>query len=148
MAFQPLIYSCLSKCLDRIPFLPDTLSEDFMPQMRLIPDTEIGTDVPDVFTERVLRTQLAQFWRNHGSSKDSEYNAIAAEEKYEKFCVDFLQNMPPAFALQPDKQWDTHLPTLPMQRQLLHNAIFEHLCWNFRPVLFQRSDQAQHLLDL
>lgn len=145
MAFQPLFYSCLSKRLDRIPFLPDTLSEDFMPRMRLLPNTEIGTDVPDVFTERVLRAQLAQFWRNHGSARDSEYDAIAAEERYEKFCVDFLQKMPPAFALQPDKQWDARLPTLPMQRQLLHNAIFEHLCWNFRPVLFQRSDQIQHL---
>lgn len=116
-----------------------------MPRMRLLPDTEIGTDVPDVFTERILRAQLAQFWRNHGAAKDSEYDAIAAEERYEKFCADFLQTLPSAFALQPDKQWDTRLPTLPMQRQLLHNAIFEHLCWNFRPVLFQRLDLVQHL---
>ena len=53
--------------------------------------------------------------------------------------------MPPVFALQPDKQWDERLPTLPMQRQLLHMAIFESLCWNFRPTLLQGLDQLKHL---
>jgi hypothetical protein len=53
--------------------------------------------------------------------------------------------MPPAFALQPDTQWDERLPTLPMQRQLLKMAIFEFLCWKFRPTLIQKPDQVKHL---
>ncbi|KAK3178714.1 hypothetical protein OEA41_000851 [Lepraria neglecta] len=137
--------SCLSKRLDRIPFLPDGLSADIMPRMHLLPDIDIGADTPDVFTERVLRAQLARFWRSHGPAKGSKYDAIAAEERYESFCSTFLQTMPPVFALQPDKQWDELLPTLPMQRQLLHMAIFEFLCWNFRPTLLQKPDQVKHL---
>jgi len=113
--------------------------------MHLLPDVNIGADAPDVFTERVLRAQLAQFWRSHGPAKGSEYDAIAAEERYESFCSTFLQTMPPVFALQPDKQWDERLPALPMQRQLLHIAIFEFLCWNFRPALLQKPDQVKHL---
>lgn len=137
--------SCVSKLLDRIPFLSDSLSADIMPRMHLPTDIYIGADAPDVFTERVLRTRLARFWRNYGPDKSSEYNAIAAEERYESFCSTFLQTMPPVFALQPDKQWDERLPTLPMQRQLLHMAIFESLSWNFKPVLFQKPEQVKHL---
>lgn len=137
--------SCLSKRLERIPFLSDGLSADIMPQMRLLPDLNIGADAPDVFTERLLRAQLARFWRIHKPAKGSEYDAIGADERYERFCSTFLQTMPPAFALQPDKQWDDRLPTLPMQRQLLHLAIFELLCWNFTPTLLQQPEQVQNL---
>ena len=140
-----LINSCLSKRLDRIPFLPDALSTDMIPRMHLLPDTDIRADAPDVFTERVLRAQLARFWRSHSPTKGSKYDVIAAEERYESFCSTFLQTMPPVFALQPDKQWDELLPTLPMQRQLLHMAIFEFLCWNFRPTLLQEPDQVKLL---
>ena len=113
--------------------------------MHLLPDSAIGADAPDVFTERVLRTQLARFWRNESPGKSSGYDPVAAEERYERFCNTFLQTMPSIFALQPDKQWDERLPTLPMQRQLLHMAIFESLCWNFRPALLQGADQIKQL---
>ena len=145
MIFQLRMNSCLSKRLERIPFLSDGLSVDVMPQMRLLPNVDIGADAPDVFTERVLRAQLARFWRSHKPAKGSEYDAIGAEERYESFCSTFLQTMPPAFALQPDKQWDDRLPTLPMQRQLLHLAIFELLCWNFTPTLLQQPEQVKNL---
>lgn len=140
-----MVDSCLSKRLERIPFLSDGLSANVMPQMRLQPDIDIGADAPDLFTERVLRAQLARFWRSHSPAKGSEYDAIGAEERYENFCSTFLQTMPSAFALQPDKRWDDRLPTLPMQRQLLHMAIFEFLCWNFTPALLQQPDQVEHL---
>lgn len=138
-------YSCLSRRLERLPFLSDGLSAEVMPQMRLLPHADIGADAPDVFTERVLQAQLAQFWRNHSLAKGSEYDAIGAEERYESFCSTYLQTLPPVFALQPDKQWDDRLPTLPMHRELLHLAIFELLCWNFRPTVLQRSDQTERL---
>ncbi|RDW72890.1 hypothetical protein BP6252_06797 [Coleophoma cylindrospora] len=138
--------SCLSKRLDRIPFLPDDLSADMMPRMHLLSNNDIETHAPDVFAERAVRTQLAQFWRRYGLAQGFEYDAIAAEEKYEIFCSTFLPTIPSVFALQqPDKQWDERLPTLPMQRQMLHMAIFEFLCWNFRPVLLQKPDLVKGL---
>lgn len=138
--------SCLSTRLERIPFLSDGLSADIMPQMHLQPDVDVGADAPDLFTERVLQAQLAQFWRSHSAVKGSEYDAIGAVERYEVFCSTFLQKMPPVFALQPDKRWDDRLPTLPMQRQLLHMAIFDFICWNFRPALLQQPNQVEDLL--
>lgn len=137
--------SCLSQRLDRVPFLPDSLSEDIMPQMNLLPDIDLGADAPGVFTERVLQAQLARFWRSHNPDKGSEYDPIAAEERYETFCATFLQTIPPAFSLQPDKQWDERLPALPMQRQLLHMAIFEYICWNFRSTLLQKLENVKML---
>ncbi len=137
--------SCLSKRLERIPFLSDGLSANVMPQMHLQPDVDVGADAPDLFTERVLRAQLAEFWRSHSPAKGSEYDAIGAEERYESFCSTFLDSMPSVFSLQPDKHWDERLPTLPMQRQLLHMAIFESLCWNFTPTLLQQADQVRYL---
>ncbi|KAL8893612.1 MAG: hypothetical protein Q9192_005097 [Flavoplaca navasiana] len=138
--------SCLSKRLERIPFLSDGLSAHVMPQMHLRPDIDVRADAPDLFTERVLRAQLAQFWRSHSPTKGLEYDPMGAEERYESFCSTFLASMPSVFALQPDKQWDERLPTLPMQRQLLHIAIFESLCWNFTPTLLQQADQDRQLL--
>ena len=141
--------SYLARHLDRIPFLPDTLNADILPRMRLLPDS-IGidsetSDVPNVFTERILRARLAEFWRCHRLPRSPEWDVIAAEEVYEEFCSTFLQTMPPAFALEPDTQWDEHLPTLVMQRQLLHIAIFEQLCWNFKPTVLQQPDQVTRL---
>ncbi|EAQ84246.1 hypothetical protein CHGG_10650 [Chaetomium globosum CBS 148.51] len=141
--------SYLARHLDRIPFLPDTLNADILPRMRLLPDS-IGidsetSDVPNVFTERILRARLAEFWRCHRLPRSPEWDVIAAEEVYEEFCSTFLQTMPPAFALEPDTQWDEHLPTLVLQRQLLHIAIFEQLCWNFKPTVLQQPDQVTRL---
>ena len=41
--------------------------------------------------------------------------------------------------------WDNALPKLPMQRQLLHIAIFDSVCWNFRPLLFLKFNQIRSL---
>ncbi|KAK0671956.1 hypothetical protein QBC41DRAFT_314842 [Cercophora samala] len=141
--------SVLSKRLDQIPFLPDILNPDTMPRMHLVLglDDVPQADAPDLFTERVLEAQLANFWRTHGLGNAAEYDPIAAEERYEKFCNEFLPEIPPVFALYPDtcNKWDTRLPTLPLQRQMFHMAILESLCHNFRPVLFQESNSIQQL---
>lgn len=115
--------------------------------MRLVSDAVDlqSSDAPNVFTERILRARLAQFWRTNRPPRGPEWDVIAAEERYEEFCSTFLQALPPAFALEPDKQWDERLPSLPMQRQLLHIAIFELLCWNFRPTLMQQPDEIGRL---
>ncbi|TGJ78766.1 hypothetical protein E0Z10_g9994 [Xylaria hypoxylon] len=137
--------SSLSKRLDRLPFLYDDLSADIMPQMHLLPDIDIGVDAPDIFTGRVLRAQLARFWRSHSPTDCHGFDPIAAAERYESFCTDFLPTIQPVYALQPDKKWDKRLPTLPMQRQMLHIAIFEFLCWNFRPAVLQQPGQINSL---
>ncbi|RYP58217.1 hypothetical protein DL769_009054 [Monosporascus sp. CRB-8-3] len=139
--------SILSKRLDRIPFLPGVLNPETMPRMHLVLgiDDAPQADAPDIFTERVLEAQLANFWRTHIPEKATEYDPIAAEERYEKFCSEFLPTIPPVFALQPDKEWDSRLTTLPLQRQTFHMAILESLCYNFRPALFQEASFVQRL---
>ncbi|MCJ1431697.1 hypothetical protein MMC27_001052 [Xylographa pallens] len=126
--------SLLSRQLDRIPFLPCSMGTENLPRMHLAPD--IGdVHAPEAFTERVLQVHLAGFWRSFGPSRGAEYDLTVAEERYERFCSEFLTTLPSAFALQPDQKWDERLPALPMQRQLLWMAIFDSVCWNFRQVL-------------
>jgi hypothetical protein len=61
---------------------------------------------------------------------------LAAEERYDKFCRHYVAQLPPVFALvDPDQAWDMHIPKLPLQRKLLHMAVYESICWNFRPLL-------------
>lgn len=115
--------------------------------MRLLREPDMDAEVPDVFTERLLRAQLARFMRNYTPRRGpvlniNKYDAAAAEERYEAFCSDFLPTIPPAFALaQPERRWDARLPTLPKKRQLLHIAVFGFLCWNFRTTLMQPADR-------
>lgn len=114
--------------------------------MRLLREPDMGTEVPDVFTERLLRAQLARFLRNYTPKRGpvpetNKYDVVEAEERYEAFCSVFLPTIPPAFALaQPERRWDERLATMPKQRQLLHMAVFEFLCWNYRPTLLQPTD--------
>jgi hypothetical protein len=138
--------SLLSRQLDRIAFLPGCLSPGNWPQMHLggVGDgTEPAgdADAPESFTERLLQTRLADFWRRIGPMADpmAEYDMMVAEERYEQFCREFLAELPPAFALEPhtNEAWDKRLPKLPLQRQLLQIAIYDSLCWNFRPLLLR-----------
>ena len=115
-----------------------------MPQMRLVSDVD-DADAPEGFTERLLQARLADFWRSFGPKKGAEYDVIVAEERYERFCSEFLASLPSAFALQPNKEWDKRLPMLPLQRQLLHITIFDSLCHNFRLALLQEASYVHCL---
>ena len=126
--------SLLSRQLDRTPFLPASLGSENLPRMHLVPDVG-DADAPEAFTERVTQAHLARFWRSFGPRQGAEYDLTVAEERYERFCSEFLTTLPSAFALQPNKEWDERLPALPLQRQLLLMTIFDSVCWNFRPVL-------------
>ena len=139
--------SYLSRHLDRIPFLSDSLNADILPRMRLLPDSADlpCLEAPNTFTERILRARLAQFWRSNRPPRSLEWDVMAAEERYEEFCSSYLAMLPPAYALEPDKQWDERVPTLPMKRQLLHIATFELICWNFRPTLTKQPDEIGRL---
>lgn len=143
--------SLLSRQLDRIAFLPGCLRPGNWPQLHLLGNggggdsIEPGVDAPDPFTERLLQARLADFWRSIGPMQGAEYDMMVAEERYDKFCREYLSQLPPAFALvDPDETWDKRLAKLPLQRQLLHIAIYDSLCWNFRPLLLRRPLPLLH----
>ena len=141
--------SLLSRQLDRIPFLPGRLGPKNSPRLHLLQrgrgggadNTDPDANAPDPFTERLLQAHLADFWRSVGPVQGAEYDMIAAEERYDKFCREYLSQLPPAFALaDPDETWDNRFPKLPLQRKLLHIAIYDSICWNFRPLLLWRLE--------
>lgn len=99
----------------------------------------------DEFTERLLQARLANFWKTVRVDCNHGHDLVGAEERYERFCNEYLANLPSAFALKPNMQWDTQLSILPKQRELLHISIFESLCYNFRSTLLQNLRQAQNL---
>lgn len=102
-------------------------------------------DAPESYSERLMQARLANFWRSFPPRQGAEYEATVAEEWYEKFCSEFLAHLPPVFALESSKEWDERLERLPLQRQILHVAIFDSLCHNFRPVLLREPSQVQSL---
>ncbi|GAB1311031.1 Transcription factor domain-containing protein [Madurella fahalii] len=139
--------SLLSRQLDRPPFLPGPLCPENRPQVHVLRgggDNVLLTsslDAPDPFTERLLQADLADFWRRNGPAQGAEYDMIAAEERHEKFCREYISQLPPVFALkEPDETWDKRFPKLPLQRMLLHIAIYDSMCWNFRPLLLRRPE--------
>lgn len=154
--------SILSRQLDRVSLLPNGLAADNLPQMHHLATAipaEGGqirpggrTSEPDQFTERILQARLADFWRNCNASTmrkqdDVEYDVMAAQDRYERFCTEFLTGLPPAFALleEPDRTWDRRLPKLALQRQQLHIIVFVSVCSNFRPLLMMQNAQLQRL---
>ncbi|KAH7372014.1 hypothetical protein BKA66DRAFT_402644, partial [Pyrenochaeta sp. MPI-SDFR-AT-0127] len=136
--------SLLSRQLDCDPFLPTTLSRDHLPQMHLGPHVD-EADAPETFTERLILARLANFWRSFPSRPGTEYEATEAEERYDRFCREFLAQLHPAFAFDFSKEWDERLERLPLQREILHIAIFDFLSHNFRPVLLCEPSQVQSL---
>lgn len=143
--------SHLSRQLDRVPFLPDHLVDDSLPRLRLISglgnmSAEIDTSAPDIFTERLMQVQLGQFWRRIGPRWNCDYDPTESEQRYEKLCAEYLPSLHTAFAIDhPDTKWDNVLLKLPMQRQLLRIAIFDSVCWNFRPLLLLKPDHIAGL---
>jgi hypothetical protein len=136
--------SLLSRQLDRIPRFPGRLAPGSRPQLHFLgvgDGTEpTALDAPDQFTERLLQADLADFWRAVGPIQGVEYDMLAAEERYDRFWRHYVTQLPPVFALvDPDQSWDTRIHKLPLQRKLLHMAVYESICWNFRPLLVGKT---------
>ncbi|KAL4918696.1 hypothetical protein BDW62DRAFT_61094 [Aspergillus aurantiobrunneus] len=134
--------------LTEFPFLPDNLVTEMLPRLRLIPETgemNADTTAPELFTERLMQVKLDRFWRECGRKQNSPYDPTQAQQRYEQFCSEFLPTLPPALSLTPDRKWDSQLPKLPMQRQLLYISIFDSVAWNFRPLLLLNTDQIAKL---
>ncbi|KAL2866906.1 uncharacterized protein BJX67DRAFT_354362 [Aspergillus lucknowensis] len=140
-----LLDSHLSRQLDRVPFLPDNLVSNMLPRLRLGPEVGGVSDVaaPEMFTERLMQVQLGRFWRKVASKRHSPYDPTQGEQIYEQFCSEYLPTLPPALSLEPETKWDDDLPKLPMQRELLHIAIFDSVCWNFKPLLLLTPSQIE-----
>ncbi|PYI09472.1 hypothetical protein BO78DRAFT_337561 [Aspergillus sclerotiicarbonarius CBS 121057] len=143
-----ILDSHLARQLDRVPFLPENLILETLPRLRLAPDISdlsATASAPETFTERLMQAQLGRFWRRFGSRRNSPYDPTHGEQRYERFCAEYLPTLPPTFALEPDRTWDGQLPKLPMQRQLLYISIFDSVCWNFRPLLLLKPDHVSSL---
>ncbi|KXX82891.1 hypothetical protein MMYC01_200637 [Madurella mycetomatis] len=139
--------SLLSRQLDRAPFLPGTLCPENRPRVDVLRSggenvlLPPGVDPPDPFTERLLQADLADFWRTNGDAQGAEFDMIAAEERHEKFCREYIGQLPPVFALKdPDESWDKRFPKLPLQRKLLHIAVYDSMASNFRPLLLRQPE--------
>ncbi|KAI8944330.1 hypothetical protein F4801DRAFT_595034 [Xylaria longipes] len=137
--------SVLSFRMDHISLFPHYLKAGNMPQMHLVPEAENSADAPDVFAERILQVKLVHFWKRQSLTTGPEYDVLEAQERYDKFIAEFLPDLPPVFSLEPDTQWDSRLPKLCLQRQILHMAIFDSICYNFRAVLLQNPSQIELL---
>jgi hypothetical protein len=125
------------------PFLAANLTPEHLP--RMCPSSTVG-DAPDPYAERLMQILLAKFWRELDSGdRAAGYDIMMAEEHYGEFCTEFLPQLLPVFALNPDNEWHERLPKLQLQRQLLHVAIFSSLCHNFRPVLLMEPDDVRKL---
>lgn len=142
-----IVNSHLSRQLDRIPFVPNDLVTAMLPRMHLATDENVAIDsgAPELFTERLMQVQLGRFWRRFKLRRNSEYDPTQAEQAYEQFCTEYIPSLPPTFALKPDTKWDRSLPRLAMQRQILYIAIFDSICWNFRPLLILTPNQIAGL---
>ncbi|KAL7755587.1 hypothetical protein ACKLNR_014685 [Fusarium oxysporum f. sp. zingiberi] len=133
--------STLSLTLDRVPFLPDTLRQEVMPRMHLGPEN----GCPEPFLDRILTARLVAFWRNTTPRHDASYDGIAIETLFNKFCQEFISMLPPVFALQPDRQHDEQVPSLPLQRQLFHVNIYLFASLSFRRVLMRDTSHDCYL---
>lgn len=104
--------SHLSRQLDRVPFLPDHLVAETLPQLRLIPDignmpADIIAGVPDIFHERLMQVQLGRFWQSLGLRQNFMGDPTECEQRYERFCVEWIPSLHAAFAIDhPDTTWD------------------------------------------
>ncbi|KAI1799434.1 fungal-specific transcription factor domain-containing protein [Daldinia bambusicola] len=136
----------LSSSLERLPFLSDGFCTTSLPKVHQIADLE-KSGAPEAFMERILQARLARFWNDFISSRNSSvsYDPSAAEERYERFCAEFIMNIPAPFALDPNKEWDAGIPNLGRQRQLFHVAIYNSVCNNFKPLLRLEPSQIADL---
>jgi hypothetical protein len=119
------------------------LTADHLPRLHLTPSGD-NDDGPEGFSERELQTRLAHFWRLVAPCPGAEHDVVAAEERYDRFCREILATLPPEFALvNATCVWDKQVQRLPLQRQMLHVAIFDSIRHNFAPVLMLAPAQVQ-----
>ncbi|KFA61555.1 hypothetical protein S40285_03978 [Stachybotrys chlorohalonatus IBT 40285] len=143
-----MLDSHLSRQLDRLPFLPDDSICNMLPRVRLGPnlgDMDPDNSAPEIFTERLMQLHLGRFWRKYAPIRNLEYDPTHGEQRYERFCTEYLPLLAPSMALKPDTKWDKHVPKLALQRELLHISILDSICWSFRPLLLLKPRQIANM---
>ncbi|KFA73600.1 hypothetical protein S40288_10725 [Stachybotrys chartarum IBT 40288] len=101
----------LDRQLDRLPFLPDDSICNMLPRVRLGPnlgDMDPDNSAPEIFTERLMQLHLGRFWRRYAPIRNLEYDPTHGEQRYERFCAEYLPLLAPSMALKPDTKWDKH----------------------------------------
>ena len=94
--------------------------------------------MPHSFSERLLSIRLTKLWTSHSFSKTNKttYDAISAQQSYERLQTEFIATLPPAFRVKnPNTQWDCGMMVLPRQRCMLRISVFVFICHLFRPLL-------------
>lgn len=93
-----------------------------------------------------MQAQLGQFWHRIGPRLNCDYDPTESQQRYGKLCAEYLPSLHTVFAIdRPDTTWNNVLPKPPMQRQLLRIAIFDSVCWNFRPLSLLEARQILEL---
>ncbi|KAI0202849.1 hypothetical protein F4808DRAFT_420054 [Astrocystis sublimbata] len=137
--------STFSRRIGCMPFFPDGLNEQDMPQMHLLSDVGTVPGAPDAFSERLLQVQLIDYWRLHAPASEVGYDPLVVQETYDDFCSHFICTIPPVFGLKPDQKWDDSVPRVLLQRHVFHVALFESLCHNFRPAVLPTQQEIEKL---
>ncbi|KAL3485014.1 hypothetical protein BJX62DRAFT_243345 [Aspergillus germanicus] len=137
----------LSRSLDRVPFLDLKFCTTSLPRMQLT-SSHLGSFLAEPFAERLAEARLVKFSTSLPTSPHSTYDCNVAEERYKRFCTEFLPTIPEPFALGHNTQ--SHLTeedstTGTRQRELLHLALYECILLNFRPLLSMPSSSVQEL---
>lgn len=145
-----VLTSLLSRQLGRAPFMQNVFCARVLPSLHSLTDGGCLGDVPGEFDQRLLLFRLAKFWNNTAPQQHHSlgaYDPAVAEERYERFRKEFLAILPRPFALNSatDKEWSEKHPRLPSQRLMLHIAMFESICHNFKPVLLLDPHQIRCL---
>ncbi|KAL8885605.1 MAG: hypothetical protein Q9215_006566 [Flavoplaca cf. flavocitrina] len=65
------------------------------------------------------QARLADFWRSMGSMQGADYDMVVAEERYVKFCSEYIAQLPPAFALVDADKGGTNRVLLGSQEKAL-----------------------------
>ncbi|KAF2197574.1 hypothetical protein GQ43DRAFT_200015 [Delitschia confertaspora ATCC 74209] len=137
------LFTCdrlLSLALDRAPWIQEDVSSLSFPQMRITSGAAVPSQgQPDAFAERLLEAKLAKLWADahtQGTLRRDYYDICAVEEFQENICKSYIPSLPSAFSLHnEDTQWDSELPMLPRQRQMLRISIYASMCHLFQPML-------------
>ncbi|KAI1318725.1 hypothetical protein F5Y16DRAFT_414385 [Xylariaceae sp. FL0255] len=136
----------LANFLDHDALLAETSLMTGLPRMQLgVEMKSTGTRSPDSFLGRRLEAQLAKFRLCRGQEISTAYDPISSEEWFEKFCTEFLPQIPDTYALLADGHWDKQVGDLPRQRELFHVALYESVCCNFRGLLKMDPKRMQSL---
>ncbi|KAK2593331.1 hypothetical protein QQS21_008974 [Conoideocrella luteorostrata] len=112
----------LSRQLDRVSSFTDGFDLGTLPRMNLTTEVDCNSGAPELFTERILQARLIAIWEDikRSLSDKMQYDPATAQEMHDWLQRDFVETLPPPFALKPDYRWDKKLRQLNTLHYKLH----------------------------